>query len=174
MWVSSRFPPAILVTIVYWALLASPESVSTSYVGKQSPLFNSRITTNILTPFVLENPAYSNVAKHALNAVFALFEILLTNAGVLPWWDLPVAIVILGGYLGVAYITYETQGFYRKSKIPVSFPQLKTNLLLTRRFRSLLLPRPQEARQMARSVYRRYGRRLCGPLCDRLGCHGPS
>ncbi|KAJ2916891.1 hypothetical protein MD484_g3492, partial [Candolleomyces efflorescens] len=82
----ATFP--IIVTVVYWALLASSSSFK--------PAFN----------------AYSNVSKHALNSVFALFEVLLTNAGPLPWLDLPVTIVLLGGYLGVAYITHATQGFY--------------------------------------------------------------
>ncbi|KAF9524573.1 hypothetical protein CPB83DRAFT_861156 [Crepidotus variabilis] len=81
----------ILVTIVYWALLASSESFSTT--------FN----------------AYSNISKHALNSVFALFEILFTNVGPMPWKDLPVTIIMLGGYLGVAYITHVTQGFYTYS-----------------------------------------------------------
>ena len=30
----------------------------------------------------------------------------------MPWIDLPVTIVLLGGYLGVAYITHATQGIY--------------------------------------------------------------
>ncbi|KAF5335829.1 hypothetical protein D9611_009658 [Ephemerocybe angulata] len=78
----------ILVTIVYWALLASSESFETPYTS------------------------YSNIVKHALNSAFALFEIIFTNVGLLPWLNLPVTIVILAGYVGVAYITHETQGFY--------------------------------------------------------------
>jgi len=81
----------IIVTIVYWVLLASAESFA--------------------TPF----SSFSNVTKHALNSVFALFEIFFTNIGPLPWVQLPITILLLLGYLGVAYITHATQGFYTYS-----------------------------------------------------------
>lgn len=50
---------------------------------------------------------------HILNAAYALFEIFFTNTPVLPWLLLVPGIVMLGGYLGVAYITHITQGLYR-------------------------------------------------------------
>lgn len=56
--------------------------------------------------------AWSNISKHALNCVMAIFEITLTNVGPLPWIDMVATILILGAYLGVAYITYATQGIY--------------------------------------------------------------
>ncbi|KIM34877.1 hypothetical protein M413DRAFT_47246, partial [Hebeloma cylindrosporum] len=80
-----------LVTIVYWILLASSSTFATPY------------------------SAWSNISKHALNSVFAAFEIALSNIEPLPWIDLPVTIVILAGYLGVAYITHATQGIYTYS-----------------------------------------------------------
>ena len=49
---------------------------------------------------------------HALNSVFALFEILFTHAGPTPWTHIVFIIVLLASYLGVAYITRATQGFY--------------------------------------------------------------
>ncbi|KAJ7148063.1 hypothetical protein C8R43DRAFT_522183 [Mycena crocata] len=82
----TTFP--FIVTIVFWVLLASPRTFSTTYGG------------------------WSNISIHALNSVFALFEILLTNAPPAPWLALPVHILLLAGYLGVAYITHITQGFY--------------------------------------------------------------
>ncbi|KAF9035183.1 hypothetical protein BJ165DRAFT_1510697 [Panaeolus papilionaceus] len=82
----TTFP--ILVTIVFWLLLSTPSTLS--------------------TPFA----AWSNISKHALNTVFALFEIIFTNIGPFPWIDLPVAIVILGMYLGLGYLTKATQDFY--------------------------------------------------------------
>ncbi|KAF8803216.1 hypothetical protein BYT27DRAFT_7195795 [Phlegmacium glaucopus] len=78
----------ILVTVVYWALLSSPSTFETPY------------------------STWSNISKHALNSVLALFEVFFTNIGPLAWLDLPVTIVILAGYLGVAYITHATQGIY--------------------------------------------------------------
>ncbi|KAF8873885.1 hypothetical protein BD779DRAFT_1613639 [Infundibulicybe gibba] len=78
----------LLVTIVYWALLASPATFETSY------------------------SSYANVSQHLLNAAFALFEIICTNVLPMPWTHLPITVVLLGGYLGVAYITHADQGFY--------------------------------------------------------------
>lgn len=60
--------------------------------------------------------AWSNLSAHAFNSAYAVFEIVLTNINPIPWVHLPVCIVLLGGYLGVAYVTQATQGFY--SKIP--------------------------------------------------------
>ncbi|KAF8901355.1 hypothetical protein CPB84DRAFT_1777647 [Gymnopilus junonius] len=78
----------ILVTIVYWALLSDPSTLASVY------------------------SSWSNISKHALNSVFALFEIICTDVPTMPWLDLLITIVILGGYLGIAYITHATQGFY--------------------------------------------------------------
>lgn len=46
------------------------------------------------------------------NTVFALFEILITNIRPLPWAHLPFLVVILGCYLGLAYLTYHAQHFF--------------------------------------------------------------
>lgn len=81
----------ILVTIVFWALLSSSSTFATPY------------------------SAWSNISQHALNSVMAIFEIALTNVGPLPWIDMLATVVILGGYLGVAYITHVTQGIYTYS-----------------------------------------------------------
>ena len=77
-----------LVTIVYWVILYTPPWFPVAHDG------------------------WSNVSKHLLNSVFALFEI------VVPRTDTPLAIhalwliVILALYLAVAYITEATKGFY--------------------------------------------------------------
>ncbi|KIJ64026.1 hypothetical protein HYDPIDRAFT_28920 [Hydnomerulius pinastri MD-312] len=78
----------IIVTVVFWSLLASPST------------FQSRYS------------AWSNISQHAMNSGFALFEILLTHAGPSPWSHLVPVFILLACYLGVAYITYATQGFY--------------------------------------------------------------
>ncbi|KAF9075872.1 hypothetical protein BDP27DRAFT_1314645 [Rhodocollybia butyracea] len=78
----------ILVTIVYWALLAS------------SSVFD--------TPF----SAWSNLSLHVFNTIWSLFEMFGTNSPPPRWWMLPFMIIILALYLGVAYITFDTQGFY--------------------------------------------------------------
>jgi len=82
----TTFP--ILVTIVFWSLLAS------------SATFDTRFST------------WSNISLHAINTAFALFEILFTNVAPMPWLHLPFLVIFLAGYLGVAYITHKTQGFY--------------------------------------------------------------
>ncbi|KAF7348778.1 hypothetical protein MVEN_01397400 [Mycena venus] len=64
-----------------------------------------------------------------MNSAFALFEVLLTNVPPAPWLTLPLHILILGGYLGVAYITHATQGFYSASR-PVPLPLSSAHGLL--------------------------------------------
>ncbi|KAF9456997.1 hypothetical protein BDZ94DRAFT_1326587 [Collybia nuda] len=78
----------ILVTIVYWGLLASSESFSTPY------------------------QAYSNTSVHILNTAFALTDILFSRTPPIPWLMLPLVFLALAGYLGVAYLTRATQGIY--------------------------------------------------------------
>ncbi|KAH7334991.1 hypothetical protein B0J17DRAFT_672329 [Rhizoctonia solani] len=85
----TTFP--FIVTVVYWVLLASSETFATRY------------------------SSWNNITVHAMNSAFALFEVLLTRAGPMPWSHIPFLIIFLAGYLGVAYITYETQGFYTYS-----------------------------------------------------------
>ncbi|KAL1747030.1 hypothetical protein HDZ31DRAFT_61606 [Schizophyllum fasciatum] len=82
----ANFP--IIVTVVFWSLLSSPDTLGTTY------------------------SAWGNISVHALNLVFAVLEVLLTNVPPMPWIALLCNILFLAGYLGVAYITYSTQGFY--------------------------------------------------------------
>ncbi|KAJ1306278.1 hypothetical protein OPQ81_010981 [Rhizoctonia solani] len=85
----TTFP--FIVTIVYWVLLASSSTFATRY------------------------SSWNNITVHAMNSGFALFEVLFTRAGPMPWSHIPFLIILLAGYLGVAYITYATQGFYTYS-----------------------------------------------------------
>lgn len=59
--------------------------------------------------------AYSNIVVHGLNSALALFEILFTHAGPAPWLHAPILVILAACYLGVAYITHATQGFYSES-----------------------------------------------------------
>ncbi|KAF8874991.1 hypothetical protein BD779DRAFT_1564838 [Infundibulicybe gibba] len=79
---------APLVTVVFWALLSSPDTFATTF------------------------DTWDNISVHALNTVFTLFELLGTNAPPLPWLHIMPCELMLAGYLGVAYITHATQGFY--------------------------------------------------------------
>lgn len=72
--------------------------------------------------------AWSNISQHALNTVFALFEILFTNIQPPPWLHLPFCIVLLACYLGVAYITRATEGFYGEYRSTMS---IVSNLPIT-------------------------------------------
>lgn len=63
--------------------------------------------------------AWSNISKHILNSVMAIFEITLTNVGRLLWIDMLTTVVVLESYLGIVYITYATQGIY--SAFPTAF-----------------------------------------------------
>ncbi|KAK5992472.1 hypothetical protein PT974_05879 [Cladobotryum mycophilum] len=59
--------------------------------------------------------AWSNISQHGLNSAFALFEILIPRTNPPPFVHIPWLILILAGYLSVAYITKATQGFYTYS-----------------------------------------------------------
>ncbi|KZP21791.1 hypothetical protein FIBSPDRAFT_860177 [Athelia psychrophila] len=85
----TTFP--IIVTVVFWALLSSPSTFATTFSG------------------------WSNISQHAMNTLFALFEILLTNVRPAPWAHVVFLEVFLVCYLGVAYITKATDGFYTYS-----------------------------------------------------------
>ncbi|KAJ6561369.1 hypothetical protein B0H10DRAFT_2117323 [Mycena sp. CBHHK59/15] len=87
----NAFP--ILVSIVFWGILAS------------SSTFDSRFD------------AWSAISVHALNSVFALFEIFFTNTPAPAWILLPFSLLMLIGYVGIVYITYATQAFM----VPYSF-----------------------------------------------------
>lgn len=78
----------ILVTIVFWSVL---------YGG---------------TEFKIQFHLWQNISIHGLNSLFALVEILLPRTDPFPWIHLPFLILILLGYLAVAYITVADQGFY--------------------------------------------------------------
>ncbi|KAI4289485.1 MAG: hypothetical protein L6R35_001251 [Caloplaca aegaea] len=81
----------ILVTAVYWVIL---------YSGDWFP--------NDFT-------AWTNTSQHALNAVFAAFEIFLPRTAPPPPAHLPILVLILALYLSLAYISHATQGFYSYS-----------------------------------------------------------
>jgi len=79
------------------------------------PFLVTAVYWTLLRPsgwFTVVYEAWSNISVHALNALWAGFEIFLTRAGPMPWIHLPFLILFLAGYLGVAYITKATQGFY--------------------------------------------------------------
>lgn len=49
---------------------------------------------------------------HALNTLFCLFEVVFTNNPAPRWIWLPVDIVVLALYLGLAYLSKSTIGYY--------------------------------------------------------------
>ena len=109
----------MVVTVIFWALLADSDTFSTTLNGKWLK-FPLRATRSDIVLYI----AWFNISEHAMNTGYALFEILLTNAGPSPWWHLPVCIAMLACYLGVAYITHATQGFYSTSlSFAIPFPK---------------------------------------------------
>ena len=55
---------------------------------------------------------WRNISEHALNAVFALFEIIFTRTPSPRWVHLIWLIVLMCLYLALAYVTEATKGFY--------------------------------------------------------------
>ena len=56
--------------------------------------------------------SFDNISMHALNSVFAGLEIILPRSDPHPWLLLVPIIIILALYLGLAYLTHATEGFY--------------------------------------------------------------
>ncbi|PVI03576.1 hypothetical protein DM02DRAFT_612059 [Periconia macrospinosa] len=77
-----------IVTAVFWALLAPEDGF----------------------PSIFET--WTNTSQHAMNAAYALFEIIFPRTEPLPFWHLIPVVILLAMYLGLAYVTYYTQGFY--------------------------------------------------------------
>ncbi|KAB5578671.1 hypothetical protein GE09DRAFT_953105 [Coniochaeta sp. 2T2.1] len=77
-----------IVTIVYWAILYSGDWFPTSFEG------------------------WSNISQHAMNSGFALFEIAVARTDTPPLVHMLWLIVLLALYLGLAYVTRATKGFY--------------------------------------------------------------
>lgn len=77
-----------LVTIVYWGVLYS------------NPWYAK------------EFDAWSNISQHGMNSLFGLFELFMTRTSPPMWLHLLWLIVILLGYLAVAFITVADQGWY--------------------------------------------------------------
>ncbi|KFA76456.1 hypothetical protein S40288_06498 [Stachybotrys chartarum IBT 40288] len=80
-----------LVTIVFWIVLFSGDW------------------------FPLQYTAWKNVSQHALNSAFALFEIFIPRTNPPLWIHMLWIILILAGYLALAFVTYVDQGFYTYS-----------------------------------------------------------
>lgn len=80
------YPP--LVTIVYWVAIYE--------TGSHDSIFKE----------------WEDITQHGLNSAFALFEIIVPRTGPPLAVHLLWLIVILALYLGLAYLTVATQGFY--------------------------------------------------------------
>ncbi|KAI0350093.1 hypothetical protein OH77DRAFT_1102369 [Trametes cingulata] len=81
----------LVVTVIFWALLSGPSTFATRF------------------------DTWINISQHAMNSLYALFEVTLTNVRPSPWLHLPLCVFMLACYLCVAYITHATQGFYTYS-----------------------------------------------------------
>ncbi|KAK3336536.1 hypothetical protein B0T19DRAFT_42071 [Cercophora scortea] len=62
--------------------------------------------------FTVEFEGWSNISQHAMNSVFALFEIVVARTNPPPAIHMLWLIVVLALYLSLAYITDATKGFY--------------------------------------------------------------
>lgn len=63
--------------------------------------------------------AWSNTSEHALNSVFALFEIVVPRTPAPLWIHAWWIVFVLALYLSLAYVTYYTKGFYTYSFLDI-------------------------------------------------------
>lgn len=62
--------------------------------------------------FTVTYDAWSNTSEHALNSVFAFFEIVVPRTPAPLWIHAWWVVFVLALYLTLAYVTYYTKGFY--------------------------------------------------------------
>jgi short subunit fatty acids transporter len=62
--------------------------------------------------FASTKDLWSNTSQHALNSLYALFEIVFPRTEPLPFLHIIVIVVVLALYLSLAYLTHAVQGWY--------------------------------------------------------------
>ncbi|TFK26014.1 hypothetical protein FA15DRAFT_315263 [Coprinopsis marcescibilis] len=78
----------IIITVFYWSVLDSSQALSTP------------------------RSAWNGITVHILNAVFTVCEILFTNSPPVPWIAMPITVLLLGSYCGLAYVVHAAAGYY--------------------------------------------------------------
>jgi hypothetical protein len=99
-----RFPRPLqaLHSALYTTIIVYPFVVTIVYWGR---LYSG-------TWFAEVFDGWSNVSKHLLNSVFALFEIVVPRTDLPPPVHMTWLVLVLALYLALAYITQATKGFY--------------------------------------------------------------
>jgi hypothetical protein len=99
-----RFPRPLqaLHSAFYTTIVVYPFVVTIVYWGR---LYSGRWFTEIFA-------GWSNISQHALNSVFALFEIVVPRTDVPPAVHMTWLILVLALYLALAYVTKASKGFY--------------------------------------------------------------
>lgn len=69
--------------------------------------------------FTVTYDAWSNTSEHALNSVFAFFEIVVPRTPAPLWIHAWWIVFVLALYLTLAYVTYYTKGFYTYSFLDI-------------------------------------------------------
>lgn len=82
--------------MVYWAVLFRGWALGGEDGGAYSDAF----------------VVWEDVSQHGINSAFALFEVVLPRTEPMLWVHLVWLLVILAAYLGLAFVTVATQGFY--------------------------------------------------------------
>ncbi|KAL2370832.1 hypothetical protein RJ035_005546 [Blastomyces gilchristii] len=91
--------------------LAPHPRPSLSFCIHITPLKHIYILDIMLTGYLSPSPK-SQISKHVLPAIFAVFEIVFSTAPPPPLLHFPFLILLLLLYLGVAYITHAAEGFW--------------------------------------------------------------
>ena len=97
-----------LVTIVYWGVLYK----APWFPVVEDAWSNVRILSSLALMCCFADIPGSQVSKHAINSAWALFEVLLTCTSPRPPLHMLFLIMLLALYLGLAYLTKATEGFY--------------------------------------------------------------
>ena len=97
-----------LVTIVYWGVLYK----APWFPVVEDAWSNVRILSGLAFTCCFADITGSQVSKHGINSAWALFEVILTCTSPRPLLHMLFLIILLALYLGLAYLTKATEGFY--------------------------------------------------------------
>ena len=93
----------LLHSILYSSIVCYPFLVSSIYWGSMwvGPSW-----------FKTHFDSWSMISIHVLNSLFATFELVVTQTPPLPWLQMSALLLIMGLYLGIAYLSKVTAGVY--------------------------------------------------------------
>ena len=101
-----------IVTVVYWTILYRPPFFPVLFDAWANVRGSQFLKPSLRRESQRADCSVPQISRHGLNSFFALFELLIPRTAPPPALHLLFLIILLALYLGLAYLTHTTQGFY--------------------------------------------------------------